>query len=448
MAATTYQPEELIPFLLATSESSHIDAKGPTSWDDDVNSAKLSKDIAAFANSTDGGVLVIGKSEKENGSFELVGLTEEQARSFETTKVANWVNSRFSPPIHLQCHRVEYESKLFIVITVKEFQDIPILCVKTFQDRHHPKKHHLSSRTIYVRTANAESAPLGTENQMRELIGLATKKRGDELITSFRSLLQGRSLVQQQSDDEKNTEEFQFILKSVHSNSRDKIADGVWQFAIRPCQFDSNRFSDDFEDLEKRIKRNAVHLRNEFPPYTTGTHMREWGICNEQTYCDFWTLACSGQFVLWRPYPENGYDFQSPWNHSGGGGSVEPSLNAGTWLNFKPSLFSIFEFFLFASRLTQEYEFDVRFEIRITGNNLQDRRLATTDPKIGLEMSGRCVAHEFSYSVLSNAAEFLSVWEERCVEAMKKFVDLFPKSDSVSKATLNEWVRGFKDRRF
>ena len=83
----TLSGEELVRVIQMAGESSGIDAKGPVSWDGAAESAGLAKDIAAFANSSNGGIIVIGKKE-EDGRFDLVGLTEEQAATFDTTKVA------------------------------------------------------------------------------------------------------------------------------------------------------------------------------------------------------------------------------------------------------------------------------------------------------------------------------------------------------------------------
>src|SRR5262245_44325186 len=91
-----YTPPELSRFIEAAGESGNIDAKGPLSWDGGEASAGLTKDILAFANSRDGGVIVIGKDEAA-GKFVLTGLTTDQAESFETTKVATWVNNRCAP---------------------------------------------------------------------------------------------------------------------------------------------------------------------------------------------------------------------------------------------------------------------------------------------------------------------------------------------------------------
>ena len=111
---------ELVQFIAYTGESDNIDAKCGMKWDGAETSAGLAKDIAAFANSRDGGIVVIGKEEISSGKFVWNGVTEEQAKSFETTKVGDWINRYFSPPIRLVCYRQEYDGKTFVVITVAE----------------------------------------------------------------------------------------------------------------------------------------------------------------------------------------------------------------------------------------------------------------------------------------------------------------------------------------
>jgi len=174
-------------------------------------SASLAKDNAAFANSRDGGVLVIGKTESDIGSFELAGLSKDEAKSFETTKVARWVNNHFSPPINVVCHQHEYQDKRFVVITIGEFDDFPALCTKSFQDPSNPKKHILRERTLYVRNSNAESAPLESTDELRILIGLATAKRGNDMLKVFESMLMGRPLVSLPTNEERFNEELASI---------------------------------------------------------------------------------------------------------------------------------------------------------------------------------------------------------------------------------------------
>ena len=104
------------------------------------------------------------------------------------------MNNRFSPPIRLVCYRQEVDGKQLVVIEVLEFGDVPAICTKSFQC---PKTntHLLREKTIYVRTANAASAPVGTADELRALIGLATKKRHDEMRAYWDAMLRGSPLA-------------------------------------------------------------------------------------------------------------------------------------------------------------------------------------------------------------------------------------------------------------
>jgi hypothetical protein len=110
----THSSDELSRFIEAAGESANIDAKGPMGWDGGEGSAGLTKDILALANCRDGGVIVVGKEEPEDGKFVLTSLSGPQATSFETTRVATWVNNHCSPPVSLVCHRQEHQGRLFV----------------------------------------------------------------------------------------------------------------------------------------------------------------------------------------------------------------------------------------------------------------------------------------------------------------------------------------------
>jgi len=238
----TLSPEELIRLVRTAGENRGIDAKGPVSWDSAEESARLAKDIAAFANSRDGGILVIGKKEDKPGQFTPVGVTEEQAATFDTTKVAQWVNNRFSPPIQLVCYRTEIDGRLFIVIEVAEFDDVPALCVKSFQC---PKTndHLLREKTIYVRNSNVASAPVGTAEELRTLVGLATKKRGDQLLELFDAMLHGRHLLPPPTDEKHFEDELAQVTAALEPT---KAAEGrgTWFFTFHPTRFNPARWSD------------------------------------------------------------------------------------------------------------------------------------------------------------------------------------------------------------
>ncbi len=435
---------ELDQFLEATGESSYIDAKGPMTWDKGSQSASLAKDMAAFANSKDGGVLVIGKSENESGQFEFTGLTDEQATSFETTKVATWVNNRFSPRISLVCHQHDYKEKRYVIVTIEEFSDVPILCTKSLDNPADPKRPLLKKNTIYVRNANAESAPLQTVDEFRELIGLATSKRAQEMYSVFEGMLKGKPILPPPDDKLRYEEEVAGIEEGFGTGYENSLKSGAWRLILQPGIHVDERWEQD-KELEGVIQRHAIRLRDQFPPYYKGNFMMEWGLCND-TYGETWTLTRSGLFLSMRPYLENQSDYQTRWR-DGTGQRVEPSVPPGGWVDFKPNLLLITEMFLFASRFAEEFDPGEEITIRLQGTSLLGRKLVTTEPRIRLPPIDVCRGGTFGYQKRVGAGELIADWESVCTEAIERWLGLFPGANMQTQL-IRKWIDRFKNRQF
>ena len=173
--------------------------------------------------------------------------------------------------------------------------------------------------------------------------------------------------------------------------------------------------------------------------------MRDWGLCND-TYRETWGLTPSGLFFLLRPYYENEREFECPWRDLSGQ-RTEPRLPSAKWLDIKPSLFTVAEFFSFGERFVGEYGVGERihFEIRATGIN--GRHLVTTDGEIDRDMTPPCRANRFTFTKEMVVEEFRAAWEELAAQAMKRFSDVFPDT-ATSIETMRDWVQRFKQRRF
>src|ERR1043165_9987744 len=234
----THASDVLIHFIEAAGESTNIDAKGPTTWDGGEQSAGLTKDILALANCRDGGVIVIGKAEAQPGKFVLSGLSDPEASSFETTKVATWVNNHCSPPVNLVCYRQDHQSRPFIVITVSEFHDVPVICTKQFELSAPGKSPKILLRkgTVYLRAPNAESAPLSAVEEMRQLIGLATTKRADQMLVMFQAMLKGRPLLAEKPDEKLFQAEREEVRAALDSEVKGESEQGAWTFLCHPVR--------------------------------------------------------------------------------------------------------------------------------------------------------------------------------------------------------------------
>jgi hypothetical protein len=435
--------EELIGFVTYSGESDNIDAKGPVAWDNGVDAASLAKDIAAFANSRDGGVLVIGKVETRPGEFDLKGLTVAQADSFDQTKVTTWVNNHFEPPIRFVCHRVKYDDKLFVVITVGEFEDIPHLCVKAFQDPAHPKKAIIQASTIYVRTANAESAPLRSVEELRTLIGIATKKRGDELVATFSAMLKGRPLIESPTDDEQFETQLQQVSAAIVPSSEEDT--GCWELWFRPSSYIADRWPERSE-LESLVSTHSLHILDEYPPHQRGTHSREWGIAND-FYGESWALTRTGLFVFRRPFLEDRTEFQSPWRTNIG--EHRPAIPAGQWVEYQSSMRIMIQFFWFMSRLVAAYEAGETVTYGLQAGPLEGRALVSRSLHIFLRDRDHQICREntFQFSRSLPVEELRSGWENECAASMKEFFELFP-GYGIPLEAMQNWVERFKNREF
>jgi hypothetical protein len=444
IVADTYSLEELVKLVNSTGESDRVEFKAPVIWDGKDNSASLAKDIVAFANSRDGGAIVIGKSQS-NGRFELIGLTPEEAKSFDTTRVAEWVNSKFSPPINLTCHPVEFADKHYIVITIPEFADIPSICVRAVGPSDGTPKPLLNKREIYIRTANAASAPLESAEDFRALVGLAVRKRRDEMLTAFHAMMQGKPLVAPPNDDELFANHFERVKADVQHPIAAGLAKGGWRMSFRPSIFRPERIPETAQ-LEGIIDKHSVRLRDEFPPHKRGTTLFNWGVRNS-LYGECWGFSRAGLFFWCEEFTENECAYRSPWGPLGG--NPHPEIPAGQWINFHTNLFKVIEFFTFMSRMVAVYDPAESLSFRVTAGPLTGRILATTNPNISLDARYGEPAGEgmFVWERMIAIQDFLATWKDECAALTKRFFEMFP-GHEITTNTLREWVDKFLARDF
>lgn len=429
-------PAELIQIIESVGESDSIDAKAALFWDSGDNAADLAKDIAAFANSIDGGAIVIGKSEPTPNHFEIEGVSEEQAESFETTKVASWVNSRFSPPIRLTCNRVEYDKKVLIVIVISQFQDIPAICTKAHGEGRNVK---LKKGVIYVRNANAESAPLLNVEELRELIGIATRNHANQMLKSFQAMLKGHSpgAIFAETPDQFETQK-QDILPNLKQEVETEIAAGGWEFICHPTAYIEERW-EAISRLEQIVKDSAVQVHRTFPAYRH-IFTKSWGIrgCYSS---DCFGLTRSGLFIALRPYRENFQTFKNPWQPN-------PDIEQAKWLDYQLNLGLVVEFFMFASRYAEQLEPSENIKLSVRATGLRGRRLVTTDSRIELDPTKECREDIFLPRDMElSAVDFRNSWERQCVRTLHRFVELFPSVFPISSDRLLKWVERFRDRK-
>jgi hypothetical protein len=424
--------EEITRYLNAAGENGYVDAKGPCSWDDDATKASLAKDIVAFSNSEGGGAIVVGKSETAGGQFELSGLSPDQCKSFDTTKVAQWVNSRFSPSIRLTCCPAVHVEKSFVVIVVSEFNDKPAVCTRdTFKRT--DGKFELAKGTIYVRTDSAESAPLQTPEQVSRLIGRAVVKQQTQLRGILDAVLAGRTSRSVPTDEEQFAQQLQLVQSDLLEDIKVKDQ-GAWTFELHPDTFEQKWNS--IDELQNALRSCSLPHRR-FPREYPQPIPREWGISDK--FNGTWAMTYEGLFYFWRNFWEN----DSAWKSPAVFNADEENIAAGEWIDIDASVNRIVDLLALAQRFARKFDPSIQMRYQIRASQLRGRYLLRSNADADLKRLGfpPCAATSFQATRTISAGQIVSTWRVLCVDDLKKFVDLFPGGhEYIPRSAIEKWV--------
>jgi predicted HTH transcriptional regulator len=155
-------------------EAVDIEFKGSASWN--TLRCKIAKTAMAMANLRDGGILVVGVSE-ENGAWKTSGIEPGHLQSYDPDVILGFVNSYASPDIQLDIvrHQVD-DGPTFLCIGVHEFDDLPIVCKKSGDEK-------IEVGAVYIRSTNAPGTTRVTNAaQMRDLLSLAAERIARRLL--------------------------------------------------------------------------------------------------------------------------------------------------------------------------------------------------------------------------------------------------------------------------
>jgi predicted HTH transcriptional regulator len=170
------------------NENRNLDYKGGFSWEEATNDEKceIAKDILAFSNTRDGGVILIGVNDKSGA---LEGLTERQYTSFDQTKFNSFVHKYTDPRHTSKVHRIVVDEKRVVAIDIPEFADVPILCARDANSSVNQSKLILRRAALYMRTDKATSEPIDDADAMRELLNRGLIRRQDELLRAIKQIV-------------------------------------------------------------------------------------------------------------------------------------------------------------------------------------------------------------------------------------------------------------------
>jgi predicted HTH transcriptional regulator len=154
--------QELETYLQVQTEIPTLDFKAACTWD----ISRFAKDILAFSNVQDGGLMIIGI---EDATFNRQGITLVQRDSYKIDIMKDQMTSFADPHVNFSVDfPTDNGGKQYACIRVEPFEEIPVICRKDSADTR--------AGVIYYRNRNrrVESAAVSNSYDMREIVEVAT----------------------------------------------------------------------------------------------------------------------------------------------------------------------------------------------------------------------------------------------------------------------------------
>jgi predicted HTH transcriptional regulator len=185
--------KEITELLDSGSESQNYDLKKGIIWKDKTeHTLSLVADIMAFANTQDGGTIILGLDDK---TLDFSAVPGDWWNSYDATKVMNAVNKYCDPRINVRITKIldfEYKNKKgpLVILKISEFSDSPIICKSNGNTSEN--KPIFYAGQIYIRTNRVSTEAVSNAQDMRDLIVRGMLKKRDELLQSFEAIISGK----------------------------------------------------------------------------------------------------------------------------------------------------------------------------------------------------------------------------------------------------------------
>jgi len=334
-----------------------------------------------MSNRRDGGIIVIGVAERD-GEWILEGTGEAHLKTYVEDDINDFINKYASPPIRVELVRVVHRETCFLALRVPEFPVSPVIC-----RRNGPDGDALREGAIFVRTGGKPQTTRSVNaDQIAELLSLAAEKAARTLIAAGLSA----GLVPPLPVPSEYNEEAADLL-SEHPTLPVPLTEyPYWRVVVRPGRFNRERIGS-ISECVSTVERHAVRLRGWSFPYLSnhrealelGSHSIGFPI-DTLGRIEYWRLFQSAQLVFFAAVPERSMqDWDTKLRHDatrhiGRFADVPPDSIPG-FLSVGNLLYTVTEFFLFASRLSSGgvYEGDVTIRIGLRG---AQGFVLTTDP--------------------------------------------------------------------
>lgn len=193
-------PDPFREKLERKKEGRHLEYKESHPWEGGFR-GKLIKEILGMANTRDGGTIIIGVSETDDG-FVPDGMEPNHLDTYDEDQIKDKVATRADPFVQFTLSKHKIEGNTFLSVDVEEFEEIPVICRKSFCDI-------LEEPKLYIRSRRKpETIEVPSQTEMRELLQMAI----DKGIRQYRIREAQRTAEATESDKNKFDQEIQDLL--------------------------------------------------------------------------------------------------------------------------------------------------------------------------------------------------------------------------------------------
>ncbi len=350
---------------IAGGEQFGVEFKGPGRCEGRLR-AQVVRAVLGFANRRDGGAVVIGV-DAAPGRLDAPGVDEADLPTWESDLLQDAVAAYADPAVSITVTVEPLDGNRFVVIRVAEFDDVPVLCRRSYGDV-------LGEGALYLRgRRKPETTVVRTHADMRDLLELAIEKRLRAYVaTAERARV---DLTTEVADRDARA----FTEQGADPVSDDIVAKvrsrGYWRFTIRPASFTPDRLP--FDQLEGIVRRHAVSLRGwDFPHFEKSGLIYGSDFVGSKTdwahHIETWRIYQSGQFV-------HLFAMDVDWAEQSWFGT-EPGRPEGPVLGVTDAVWTVTEAFEFAARLaTTPAGGDDRMVLSVEAGGLDGRLLYVDD---------------------------------------------------------------------
>lgn len=158
-------------------EHQSIDFKESADWD--TLKWHIARTSMAMANLRDGGIIVVGVSERGE-SWELTGISSEHLSTYDFDNISDFIAKYSSIPLELDVVVVRYrDSKNYLAIQISEFLHLPCICKRNSSN---DAKAFIKGDILIRPPGKPQTKKAEDADEIRDLVELAAEKRARQII--------------------------------------------------------------------------------------------------------------------------------------------------------------------------------------------------------------------------------------------------------------------------